>query len=48
MKKILFLITLLLCFATVRAQDTTSCEKAFYEYDVNIYRIEKSNKNWNY
>lgn len=44
MKKILFLITLCLCFATVKAQDTTSCEKAFYEYDVNIYPNPCSDK----
>ena len=37
MKKILFLITLCLCFATVKAQDTTSYEKEFYEYDVKVY-----------
>ena len=54
MKKILFLITLCICFATVKAQDTTSCEKAFYEYDVKIYPNPCSDKvmvefgTWNY
>ena len=54
MKRILIIIAFCLCFVTIKAQDTTCCEKSFYEYDVNIYPNPCSDKvmvefgNWDY